>query len=84
MQYNDNIVISNIPKKAHDYKINGQSALWWIANRYKVTHDEKTGITNDPNEFFDDPKEILDLIQRVVHVSMKTQEIQEKLPKLEG
>ena len=83
LQYNDDIVISNIPPKAHNYKINGQSALWWLVNRYKVTHDEKTGIRNDPNEFFDDSKEILDLIQRVVYVSMKTQEIQEKLPKLE-
>ena len=83
LQYNDEITITNIPAKAHEYKINGKSAIWHMVNRYKKSNDEKTGIVNDPNEFFKDPKEILDLFQRVVYVCMKTQEIQEKLPNLE-
>ena len=82
MVYNKDVVVSNIPPQANDYKVNGRSPLEWIVDRYKVTTDKKTGIVNNPNLYSDDPRYILDLIGRLVTVSMRTLEIIAGLPAL--
>ena len=63
--------------------VNGKSALEWIINRYQVTTDKASGIVNDPNEYSDDPRYILDLVGRIVTVSMKTLDIVDSLPGIE-
>lgn len=73
--YNRDITVSNIPESANDYKVNGRSPLEWMVDRYQVKTDKATGITNDPNDYSDDPRYILDLIGRLVTVSMRTNEI---------
>ena len=55
--------------------MNGRSPLEWMVDRYQVKTDKATGITNDPNDYSDDPRYILDLIGRLVTVSMRTNEI---------
>jgi predicted helicase len=50
--------------------------------RYAVTTDKDSGIRNDPNEWSDNPRYILDLLKRVVRVSMETVRIVEVLPPL--
>ena len=82
MVYSKDVVVSNIPPQANDYKVNGRSPLEWMVDRYKVTTDKKTGIVNDPNLYSDDPRYILDLIGRLVTVSMRTLEIVAGLPAL--
>ena len=77
--YNDWITINGIPKRAHEFKINGLSAIKHIMDRYQVRTDKKSGIVNDPNRK-DDPKYILNLLQRIVHVSMRTLELVDELP----
>lgn len=81
--YNEHITIKNIPKKAYEYVVNGRPAIEWIIDQYRVKTDKKSGITDNPNEFSDDPKYILNLLLSVITVSMKTLELIEELPKFE-
>ena len=85
IHYNSAITISNIPLEAYDYVVNGKSAIEWIMERYAVTTDTKSGITNDPNDWakeHDDEKYIYNLLLRVINVSIQTVEIVKSLPKL--
>ena len=80
--YNKQVSVRNIPEGANDYVVNGRSPLEWMIDRYQVKTDKATGIKNDPNEYSDDPRYILDLICRLVTVSVKTNEIVAGLPKI--
>jgi predicted helicase len=85
IHYNSAITISNIPLEAYEYVVNGKSAIEWIMERYAVTTDTKSGITNDPNDWakeHDDEKYIYNLLLRVINVSIQTMEIVKSLPKL--
>ena len=58
-------------------------AIEWIIDQYRIKPDTKSGIIDDPNEFSDDPKYILNLLLSVITVSMKTLELIEELPEFE-
>ncbi|BFO14266.1 hypothetical protein SHKM778_06540 [Streptomyces sp. KM77-8] len=45
--------------------------------------DTKSRITNDPNDWSDDPRYIVDLLKRIVTVSLETMRIVDGLPPLE-
>lgn len=81
--YNESITIKNIPEKAYDYVVNGRPAIEWIIDQYQVKTDKKSGITDDPNDFSDDPKYILNLLLSVITVSMRTLELIDELPEFE-
>ncbi len=84
--YNSAITISNIPEKAYEYTVNGKSAIDWIMERYQITTDKRSGITNDPNDWAEEvgnPRYILDLLLSVINVSVQTVEIVESLPRLQ-
>ncbi|KIM18358.1 helicase [Apilactobacillus kunkeei] len=81
--YNNDIKITNIPERAYDYVVNGRPAIEWIIDQYQVKTDKKSGITDDPNEFSDDPKYILNLLLSVITVSMNTLDLIDKLPPFE-
>ncbi|MGG4002375.1 type ISP restriction/modification enzyme, partial [Geobacillus stearothermophilus] len=81
--YNSNIILSGIPLEAYDYVVNGKSAIEWIMDRYQVKTDKNSGITNDPNEWSEDPRYIIDLVKRIVRVSMETIRIVKSLPELD-
>ncbi|MDY4445560.1 type ISP restriction/modification enzyme, partial [Campylobacter sp.] len=81
--YNDKVIISNIVQSVYDYVINGKSAIAWIIERYQVKTDEDSGITNDPNLYSDDPRYIIDLMMKVIEVSLRSVELIEKLPALD-
>lgn len=83
--YNSNITIENIPEKAHEYVVNGKSAIDWIVERYCVSQDKKTLIINDANDWAKEhhkPRYILDLLLSIINVSVQTVDIMEALPKL--
>ena len=42
--------------------------------------DRESGIVNDPNGWFDDPRDLISAIRRVVHVSVETSRIVAALP----
>lgn len=83
--YNNKIVIANIDEKAYDYIVNGKSAIKWVMDEYKYDIDKKTGsgIINDPNLYSDDPRYIVDLMMKVIEVSLRSVELIEKLPALD-
>lgn len=71
--YNGHLTLKGIPPEALEYVVNGKSALEWVMERYQVRTDkEVSGIRNDPNEWSDDPRYIVDLVKRVVRVSVES------------
>ena len=81
--YNKYVTISDIPLEAYEYEVNGKSAIEWIMDRFQVTVDKKSGIKDDPNEWSEDPSYILDLLQRIIHVSLETVRIVKALQPLD-
>lgn len=63
------------------YRLGTRSALESVVDQYRVKVDRRSGIVNDPNRA-DQPQYIVDLIGRVITVSLKTVEIVEGLPRL--
>ena len=85
LEYNDYVTLTGIPAEAQGYSISGRSPLEWIIDRYHVKTDKASGIVNDPNDFLreqDRPDAVVDLIKRLVTVSMRTQELLAMLPAL--
>ena len=81
---NDHIRLAGIPAEAHEYQVNGRTPLEWFIDRYKITKDKNSGIVNDPNAWFDDPRDLIAAIRRIVHLSVKTVEIVRGLPESFG
>ncbi|MDM8565153.1 N-6 DNA methylase [Candidatus Halobeggiatoa sp. HSG11] len=76
--YNKFLTIKGIPAQAHEYKLGNRSALQWIVDQYRIKTDKRSGIINNPNRK-DDENYILDLIGKIVTVSLETVEIVEGL-----
>lgn len=81
--FNTDITIRNIPEKAYEYVVNGRSAIEWIMDQYQIKTDKKSGITDNPNDFSEDPKYIFNLLLRIINVSVQTVDLVNSLPKLE-
>ncbi len=81
LKYNDFLTIDGIPAGVYDYRLGTRSALEWVIDQYRVKTDKRSGIVNDPNRA-DEPRYIVDLIARVITVSLKTIEIVSGLPPL--
>ena len=79
LKYNDFLTLDGIPPEAHNYRLGNRSALEWVVDQYRVKVDKRSGIVNDPNREAE-PRYILDLIARVIHVSLRTVEIVGGLP----
>ena len=81
LKYNDFLTLDGILPEVFDYRLGNRSALEWVVNQYRVKVDKRSGIVNDPNRT-DAPQYIVDLIGRVITVSLKTVGIVEGLPAL--
>lgn len=84
--YNDHLTLSGIPLEAHDYVLGTRSGVDWIIDRWYVKTDKDSGIVNDVNQWGleqDYPRYIIDLIKRVVTVSVRSVEIVRTLPRLD-
>ena len=77
---NEHIRLSGIPEEAHRYVVNGRTPLEWFIDRYKITQDKDSGIVNDPNGWFADPRDLVPAIARIVYVSVASARIIEGLP----
>jgi predicted helicase len=83
--FNSQITLEGIPEDAHRYMLGSRSAIDWILERYQVKTDKASGIVNDPNDWsreHEQPRYILDLIGRVVSLSLETNRIVDSLPGL--
>ena len=81
LKYNDFLTLDGIPTEVYKYRLGTRSALEWVMDQYRVKTDKRSGIVNDPNHA-DQPRYIVDLIARVITVSLKTVEIVAGLPTL--
>ena len=77
---NEHIRLTGIPDDAHHYLVDGRTPLGWFINRYKIKQDEYSGIINDPNGWFADPRDLVTAIERIVYVSVESARIIEGLP----
>ncbi|WP_430750733.1 type ISP restriction/modification enzyme [Helicobacter pylori] len=76
--YNHHITITNIPKKAFDYVVNGKSAIDWVIERYQKTMDKESLIENNPNDYAGG-KYVFELLCRVIKLSEKSVDLIEKI-----
>ena len=77
---NEHLRLSGIPQAAHQYVVNGRTPLEWFIDRYKIKRDKESGILNDPNGWFEDPRDLVTAIERIVYVSVESTRIIEGLP----
>lgn len=84
--YNALITIKGIPVEAYEYVVGGKTAIAWIMDRYQVSTDPDSGITNDPNLLLKEenrkPDYILNLILSIISVSIQSTKLINNLPKL--
>jgi len=84
--YNDRITIQNIPVEAYDYVVNGKPAIDWVVERQCVKPDKDSGIVNDANDYanetMNNPRYPLELLARVINISLETMKIVRSLPPL--
>lgn len=78
IQYNHHITITQIPKKAFDYVVNGKSAIDWVIERYSITKDKDSLIENNPNHYAGG-KYVFELLCRVIKLSEKSVDLIEKI-----
>ena len=69
---NEHIRLNGIPPEAHGYVVNGRTPLEWFIDRYRITKDKHSGIVNDPNAWFGNPRDLIAAIQRIVHLGVET------------
>jgi predicted helicase len=74
------VSLEGIPERAYDYVVNGRPAIEWIIDRYQVRTDRDSEIVDDPNAYSDDPRYIVDLVGRILAVSLQTLDIVGGLP----
>ena len=77
---NEHVCVSGIPEEAHRYVVNGRTPLEWFIDRYKITQDKNSRIVNDPNGWFENPRDLITAIERIAYVSVESTRIIEKLP----
>ena len=84
---NEFITVTGIPLEAYDDVVNGKPAIEWVMERQAVTTDKDSGIVNDANlwatETMHNPRYPLELLQRVITVSLETRKLVNNLPKLD-
>ena len=85
--YNDHITVKDIPEEAYEYVVNGKPAIEWVIERQCVKTDKASGIVNDANDWaietMNDPRYPLELLLRIITVSLETNKIVNALPKLD-
>ncbi len=79
LKYNDFLTLEGIPDRVFEYKLGNRSALDWIIDQYRVKVDKRSGIINDPNQP-DNEEYILELVKKVITVSLETLDVIETLP----
>jgi predicted helicase len=85
--YNHKITVSGIPLSAYEYVVNGKPAIDWVMERQCVKTDKDSGIVNDANDWANEtmhnPRYPLELLLRVVTVSLEAMRVVNALPGLD-
>jgi len=85
--YNQYITVSDIPLSAYNFKINEKSLIHWIIDRQKISQDSESGIVDDANDYANEtvknPQYPLELLKKVIDISLESQKLIKSLPPLE-
>ncbi|MEJ8282087.1 DEAD/DEAH box helicase [Pseudonocardia spirodelae] len=83
---NSNVSLHGIPDEAYAYTVGPRSAIEWVMDRYQLKPaDKNSGLVNDPNMWAveqREPRYIVDLLKRIVTVSIETRRVVEALPSI--
>jgi predicted helicase len=73
--------ISGVPLLAYQYKLGNRSAIEWVLDQYKPYKSSDETIQSNFNNyrFSDYKQEVIDLLLRVIYVSVRTMEVVEGL-----
>ena len=82
LKVNGSLTLRGIPERAFAYRLGNRSALDWIVDQYRVKTDKRSGIVHNPNGWSDDERYIVNLVERVIGVSLRTVEILDELAKI--
>lgn len=86
---NEKLAIINIPQSAHEYIVNGRSAIEWIIDRYQIKIYTNSQIENNPNEYeaengalkgLKGGRYVASLLLSVIEMSARTMEILDAMP----
>ncbi len=77
---NPYLTLEGVPGEASSWMLGGRPALELFLDRMKPKTDAKSGIRNDPNDFSDDPKYVVELTKKVVKVCVETVKVSRSLP----
>ena len=78
--FSSEFLLSDLREEAYRGTVNNRTLLEWFIDRYKITRDRDSGIVNDPNGWFADPRDLVAAIERIVYVSVESARIIEGLP----
>jgi len=85
--YNEKITVTGIPLEAYEYVVNGKSAIEWVIDQQCISTHKDSGIVNDANDYaietMQNPRYCLEILLRVITVSLETMKIVKSLPKLD-
>lgn len=82
LKINDTLTLTDIPPEVFAYRLGNRSALEWVVDQYRVKTDTRSGIVSDPNQYSDDERYIVDLVEKVVRVSLETVAITGRLEEM--
>ncbi|MDM5113580.1 DEAD/DEAH box helicase [Aeromonas salmonicida] len=85
--YNNRITITGIPTEAYRYVVNGKPAISWVMECQCDKEDKDSNIKSNANDWatetIGNPKYPLELLLRVITVSLETMKIVDALPALD-
>jgi len=79
---NPTLTLAGVPAEAFRYELGSRSALEWVLHQHQLRRDARSGIVTDPNDPAD-PCAIVELVKKVITISLRTVEIVDSLPPLE-
>lgn len=78
---NDSLTLTGLPPAVLAYKLGNRSAVEWVIDQYRTDTDKRSGVVSDPNQPADE-RFVVDLLRRVVTVSVETVRLVGGLPPL--
>jgi len=78
IRVNEWLTLAGIPQACFQYRLGNRSALEWVIDQYQVSTDARSGIVSDPNRE-DDEQYIVQLVGKMVTVSVETVRLVEEL-----
>ena len=79
--YNDFFTLSGIPNEIFKFRLGNRSAIEWVIDQYKTSTKERYNIKLNPNDL-NNEQFVINLIGKIITVSIKTIDLWDKLPKL--